>query len=76
MLTLIWGRLEALGLMVGAHMDRLADNVERAKLRVIDRAADLQMLNLRVGEDLVDRVDRAARHAGFAQLVDPEFARL
>src|SRR5437764_1276536 len=62
-LALVRGRAQPLGLREGAHMDRLADDVEGADFWVIDRPPDAEMLDLRVGEDLVDRVDRPARHA-------------
>ena len=32
---------------------------------------DAEMLDLRIGEDLVDRVDRPARHAGLVEALDP-----
>ena len=35
-----------------------------------------QMLHLRIGEHLVDRVDRPARHAGAFEQLDPVFRRL
>src|SRR5581483_11144591 len=76
MLALVRCRLQPFGLREGAHVDRLADDVEAAELRMVDRAADAEVLNLRVGEDLVDRVDRAAGHAGLVEFVDPELARL
>ena len=38
---------------------------------MVDRLGDAEMLHLRVGEGLVDRVDRPARHAHFVQPLDP-----
>ena len=52
-------------------MDRLADDLLRPELGVVDRPGDAEMLHLRVGEGLVDRVDRAARHADLVQALDP-----
>src|SRR6266851_6373466 len=65
--ALVRGRAQLVRLRVAAHMDRLADDVEGAELRMIDRAADAEMLHLRIGKDLVDRVDRSARYAGLVE---------
>src|SRR6266403_2067039 len=50
-LALVRGRAQLFGLREGAHMDRLADDVVGAELRVIDRAADAEMLDLWIGKD-------------------------
>jgi hypothetical protein len=38
---------------------------------VADLLDDAEMLDLRIGKGLVDRVDRAARHTGFIEQRDP-----
>ena len=53
-LTLIGGGTQLVGLRIAAHMDRLADQLLRTELRVADRLGDPEMLDLRVGESLVD----------------------
>src|SRR6516164_3204726 len=70
-LALIGGRAQLVGLRVEAHMDRLADHPLRSELGVIDWLGDAEMLDLRVGKGLVDRVDWPARHAGLGQQLDP-----
>src|SRR5262245_34016022 len=53
------------------QLDRLADHA-----RAADRLGDAEMRDLRVGEHLVDRVDRSARHAGLVEAPDPLRRRL
>src|SRR6185437_10456735 len=38
---------------------------------MLDRLSDAEMLNLRIGEDLIDRIDRSAGDAGAVEYVDP-----
>ena len=71
MLALLGGGAQLVGLRVAAHVDRLADHLLRAELRVSDRPGDPEMLDLRIGEGLVDRIDRPARHAGLVEPLDP-----
>ena len=47
-----------------AQRHRLADQLDAAQRAVFDALRDPEMLDLRVGENLVDRIDRACRHAG------------
>src|SRR5271166_4725033 len=44
---------------------RLADQRELALSLAVDLLRDLKMLDLRVGEHFIDRIDRPERHAGF-----------
>src|SRR6266404_6325728 len=62
---------ELLGLRRGAEIDRLADDLDVAELGMMDRLGDAEMLDLRLGEGLVDAVDRPARHAGLVQGGNP-----
>jgi len=39
--------------------------------RVLDRRCDAEMPDLRIGEDLVHRIDRPRRHAGIVEALDP-----
>src|SRR6266481_2970748 len=64
-----WAQLVGLG--CAGHVDRLADGLQRAELWMVDRPRHFQMLDLRVGEGLVDRVDRPARHTDFVHQLDP-----
>jgi hypothetical protein len=64
-----------LGLLVAAHVDRLAHDLLRPILRMIDRLRNAKMLHLRIREYLVDRVDGTARHAGLVQGGHPEVVR-
>src|SRR5215472_2617881 len=70
-LALVGCRAQFVRLRIMAHMDRLTDNPLRSELGVIDWLGDAEMLDLRVGERLVDRVDWPARHAGLGQQLDP-----
>src|SRR3954465_234274 len=56
------GRLPAQGrgLRRGRHVDRLADHLDGAERLVVDRLGDAEMLDLRIVERLVDRIDRPA----------------
>src|SRR5579885_2769975 len=54
-----------------AQRHRLADQAGGAEQRMLDRLGDAEMLYLRVGKYLVDRVDRAGGHAGAVEPVDP-----
>src|SRR5665213_431969 len=51
-----------------AQRHRLADQLDLAELFVMDLLRDAEMLDLRVGKDLVHPVDRARRHP---RLVEP-----
>ncbi len=53
------------------HLDRRADQVDAAELRVLHREGKLQVLHLLVGEDLVHGIDRPGRHAGAVQPLHP-----
>ena len=64
-------------LALGArHDERLADHVERRLVLLLHALGDAEMLDLRIGEHLVDVVDRAARHAGLVHDLDPFRAAL
>ena len=54
----------------------MPEDREIAELRRLHRLRHFQVLHLRIGERLVDRIDRAARHAGVVQERDPVRARL
>ena len=54
-----------------AQRHRLADEFERTKGGMLDRLRDAEMANLRVGEYLVDRVNRSCRYAGGVEPFDP-----
>src|SRR5580698_2226370 len=53
------------------HPDRVAHDVQPAKLGMLHRGRHPQVLYLRVGEYLVHPVDRPARHPGRVQVGDP-----
>ena len=57
-------------------MDRLADDLLRAALRVADRFGNDEMLDLRIGKRLVDLIDRPARDAGLVEPFDPISVRM
>src|SRR5438128_9926353 len=57
------------------QLHRLAEHVEAAQPRVLDRGGDAEVLYLRIGEHLVDAVDRAAGNAAAGQLRHPFLAR-
>ena len=52
-------------------MDRLPNDFLRPILRVVDRLGDAQVLNLRISEHLVNRINRTARHASLVQELVP-----
>src|SRR6516162_11638661 len=54
------GWAQFFGLGSAGHIDRLADGLQRSELWMVNRAGHLEMLDLRVGEGLVDRIDRPA----------------
>ena len=54
---------------------RLADELDVAVLVVRHVLGDAEMLDLGVVEHLVDRIDRAAGHAGLVQFLDPGVRR-
>src|SRR5260370_18169180 len=70
-LALIGGRAQLVGLPVAAYVDWLADHLLGAELWVADRLGDPEMLNLRIGKGLVDRIDRPARPANFIEPLAP-----
>src|SRR6202046_2629135 len=51
--------------------DALADEPHLALVLLGHALRDAEMLHLRVGEHLVDRVDRATGHAGLVYAFDP-----
>src|ERR1700734_837532 len=51
--------------------DALADQAHLALVLLGHALRDAEMLHLRVGEHLVDRVDRATGHAGLVHALDP-----
>src|SRR5580658_5741720 len=51
--------------------DALADEPHLALVLLGHALGDAEMLHLRVGEHLVDRVDRATGHAGLVHAFDP-----
>ena len=55
---------------------RLAQHLEAAELRVLDRRGGAEMAHLRIGEHLVDTIDRPAGHARAVEDLDPFGARL
>src|SRR6267378_33018 len=57
------------------QLHRLSQHVEAAELRMLDRGGDTEVLYLRIGEHLVDAVDRAAGNAAAVQLRHPFLAR-
>src|SRR6266446_4218985 len=67
----IGGRAQLFRLGGAGHVDRLADGLQRAELWMVDRPCHFQMLDLRVSESLVDRVDRPARHTHLVHQLDP-----
>src|SRR5579885_566314 len=54
-----------------AQRHRLADEIEAAEARMLDRLDDAEMLDLGVGEHFVHAVDRTARTAGTIEAIDP-----
>ena len=71
-------RRPAIGHRGRREPERVADEVDRALAGERMRQRDLHAagLDLRVGEDLADIVDRAAGHAELGQPVDPRRLRL
>ena len=57
------------------QLDRLRGHFQRAKCCGFDTLCHAQLLDMGVGENLVDAIDRPARHAGFGQQFDPMRAR-
>src|SRR5215472_4386848 len=56
----------------GIHYpDSVANDVQPAEHRVRHRLRHRQVLDLRVGENLIHPVDRPARHAGLVERADP-----
>ena len=53
------------------HVDRRGDQLGLPEPPVLHRGGEAEMLDLRVGEHLVDRVDRPARDAGALEQLDP-----
>src|SRR5688572_30620765 len=53
------------------ELDREAEDVERAVARMLDREPHLLVADLRIVEDLPQRHDAAARHAGGIQNLEP-----
>src|SRR5687767_8927164 len=66
---------ELLRLRIAAQVYRLADDFLRTVNRMIDRRCNPEMLHLAVRENLVDGIDRAARHAGLVEHLEPVAAR-
>src|SRR5258708_30627064 len=54
-----------------AQFHRLTDEIESAEHRMLDRLRDAEMLDLRIGKDLVNRVDRSARYASTIENIHP-----
>src|SRR5438128_10172267 len=54
-----------------AQRHRLTDKVEPPEGRMLHRLRDADMLDLRIGEDLIYGVDRSAGHAGAVEKIDP-----
>jgi hypothetical protein len=54
-----------------AEGHRLADQLDIPQLGMVNRLGDAEMLDLRVGEDLIHLVDRPRRHPGLVEPVDP-----
>ncbi len=59
-----------------AHDDRLADQLDVAALVRMHGLGEPELAHLRVGEHLIDGVDRPARHPGLVQQLDPVRAGL
>src|SRR5260370_30334867 len=57
-----------------AQRHRLTDKVEAPERGMLDRLGDADMLDLRVGEDLIDGIDRSAGHAGAIEDINPRGA--
>ena len=70
MLALL-GRRPPQGPRCTAELDGLAHQLLASELRVFDRSCDADMADLRIGEDLVDFVDRPAGDAGAIENLDP-----
>src|ERR1700732_1951726 len=70
MLTEVRGRAQFCGLRRASHVDRLADHFDRPEFRMIDRTGHFEVLDLRVGKGLVDRIDRPARDADLVHQFD------
>src|SRR5216684_160080 len=62
---------ELLGLRRVGEVDRLADHLDVAELGMLHRPGDAEIFHLRLGEGLVDGVDRPARHARLVQRFHP-----
>src|SRR5580704_11240102 len=58
------------------ELHRLVDHLDITEPRMMHGRRHAEMAHLRVGEHLVHLVDRAARHAGLVEDVDPVAARL
>lgn len=71
MLPWVWRGLQRVGLGSSSHIDRLPDDVESADILVGDFRCDPEMGHLGLCKGLIDRVYRAARHAGIGHGCDP-----
>src|ERR1700721_158726 len=56
------------------HVDGLADDLQFAEPLVVHRPRHFEVLDLRIGKGLVDRVERPARHAAPGQTPAPKGA--
>src|SRR2546423_15664349 len=63
------------GLRRVGEVDRLADHLDIAELWMPHALGNAEMLHLRLGECLVDGVDRPAGHARVVQQLHPLHAR-
>src|SRR5579885_2603079 len=54
-----------------AQRDCLPDQLQSPEPGVIDWLGDAEMAHLRIGEYLIDRVDRSRRYAGLVEPLDP-----
>src|SRR6516165_2530733 len=68
-------RAQLFGLGSAGHIDRLPHHLDWAELWMVDRPRHFEMLNLRIGKGLVDRVDRPTRNADLVHQLDPIGAR-
>ena len=59
------------GVFEGRHLDRVSRHPDRAVFQALDRNQHVAGGNLGVGHDLGDVVDRAARHPGSLQHLQP-----
>src|SRR5262249_24078414 len=74
-LAKLGGRPHGGRLRSGANVDGLTNNFDVAELRMLHRAGNAQVMDLRLCKRLIDAVDRSTGNARLIQHLDPIGAR-